>query len=112
MADSARQAFVNGIGLASLVGAVVVITAAIVAWRLLPASYQVGGQPPSTGGDEPGGHRGEGAEDAHLSDPVAPIPRGADATTPLDPVVVPGAPAPGDPEVPAPVGSARVRRIS
>jgi EmrB/QacA subfamily drug resistance transporter len=39
LADAAKQAFVDGIGVAAMVAAVIVIGAAITAWFLLPASH-------------------------------------------------------------------------
>ncbi|MEO6629342.1 MAG: DHA2 family efflux MFS transporter permease subunit [Aquihabitans sp.] len=41
LAIAARSAFVDGIGLAATVGSVVVLSAAVAAWFLLPASYAV-----------------------------------------------------------------------
>lgn len=52
LADAAKQAFVDGLGAAAIIGAVVVAVAAIVAQRLLPRTHQAPFVAPSAG-DEP-----------------------------------------------------------
>ena len=41
ISTAARQAFVDGIGVAAFVGALVVVSAAVLAWFLLPASHEL-----------------------------------------------------------------------
>ena len=53
LADAARAAFVDGIGLAALVAAVVVLGAAVASWFLLPASHIVPGHTPPGPGGQP-----------------------------------------------------------
>ena len=57
LATAAKLAFVDGIGLAAMVGAVVVLGAAVAAWFLLPVSYAVptGAQPGVLGDDDAAG---------------------------------------------------------
>lgn len=52
LADAAKSAFVDGIGLAATVAAVIVVIAAVVAWFLLPAHHgvQATGHAPAPGG--------------------------------------------------------------
>lgn len=50
LVDAAKQAFVDGIGVAAMVAAVIVIGAAIAAWFLLPASHILPGQQPGAPG--------------------------------------------------------------
>ena len=53
LASAAKSAFVDGLGVAALVGAAVVFTAAVAAWHLLPSSHELSaGSKPGVPGDD------------------------------------------------------------